>query len=51
MGIVKALVLIMLFVVLLSGAALSMDVRSVLALVGVFATCWAVGWLISPEDR
>lgn len=48
---VRALVLIAVFVGLLAGSAMNAGMRDVMALAGVFAACWCLNWLTSQPER
>ena len=48
---VRAVLLIVVFVVLLAGCAMNEDMRAVMALAGIGATCWALNWLTERERR
>ena len=41
----RAVLLVVVFVALLAGSAMSEDVRSVMALAGIAGTCMALNWL------
>jgi hypothetical protein len=47
---VRAVVLIVVFVGLLSGAAMSVAVRDALALGGIFGACMALNWVTSKGN-
>lgn len=44
---IRAIVMIVVFVGLLLGSAMNDEVRAVMAVAGIFAVCWALNWLTS----
>jgi hypothetical protein len=47
----RALLIIILFVGLLYGTAMSEEFRSVMALGGIFGACMGANWLITPHAK
>lgn len=46
---VRAVLLIGVFVALLAGSAMNEDMRAVMALAGIVGVVWGLGWLIEPK--
>ena len=47
----RALVLIVVFVALLSGAAMNAEFRAIMALAGVVGTCMGLDWLTKQHPK